>query len=89
MRKKVDIAHDYGKQIAQKLFHEFKNNPDYQGSNFTWLGMADHVASIAATQTGLNLYSKNKKLLHQCETVAQEAAKAHFLELIKEHGLSS
>lgn len=88
MRKKVDIAKDYGCSIARTLFYDFLNNPGYRGEKFSWLGIVDYVTHIASTQVGLNLCWKNRseKLLSACQEIASESARLCFLDLIKEHG---
>lgn len=82
MRRKVDIAKEYGQQIARRMFQDFLDRP---GLNLSWMNF--RIGEYVEHQVGLNLWWKGRseKLLKQCQNVATEAARETWLNLVKEH----
>ena len=55
MKKKVDLAREYGAQIGESGFKDFYDHPEWRGERFTWTWLTGDVGKQASTQVFLNL----------------------------------
>ena len=84
MTDKQQKLQEIGKTYATSMFHEFVENPGYQGPNFTWDEFPEMVARMA-TVSAFQYFPDTEKLTQEDEAVAATAARETATELLKQH----
>lgn len=67
----LTLARRYGIALAERMFRDFRDHPEWRGVKFTWSGFPEMVRSLAEA-SAFTIYRRN----HVPADAAQQAAEA-------------